>query len=307
VKLVADCASDPPLSATGRALAVRRADDLLYGLGLRALGTSRPLAVAVRHEDAARAIAEACARLEAAVEVVRLPDAWPPKIDGESVAAAELVTATARARSRPQSVYVTVAGAVAQPLVLAAPDDATVESLVAAAGGALDADWVALAGGAPGGRLVERATTLAELDVCERSTLVVLSQGHAAVRRAKTPIADWLLRAASACEGCRVCGEACPVAGLLPHELCTTLTSGRDDGVRLARAVDCIGCGVCDAVCPSALSPRALVGDVRARLLDGKVAAQSTGERSRAPGLEMGLLTLRLGLGPYDRPPAFRI
>ena len=65
--LVADCASDGPLSATRFALAVRRADAVLYGLGLAALGKEpRPkLEIAVRHEDARRAISADVARLSA--------------------------------------------------------------------------------------------------------------------------------------------------------------------------------------------------------------------------------------------------
>ena len=53
--LIGDCASDPPLGATERALATTRADDVVYGLGAAALARGhRAMAVAVA-DAAARA------------------------------------------------------------------------------------------------------------------------------------------------------------------------------------------------------------------------------------------------------------
>src|SRR5581483_4481785 len=116
--------------------------------------------------------------------------------------------------------FVTVAGAVARPSVLAVRAEATVDELVAQAGGATDDAWVALERG---------------------SLLLVLPAAHEQVRRARTPIADWLVRAASACEGCRQCSEACPPAlggaPLRPHEVIWTLATLRDDGVDLQRTL----------------------------------------------------------------------
>ena len=86
-----------------------------------------------------------------------------------------------------------------------------------------------------------------------------------------------------------------------------TLTTGRDDGVEIARALACTACGVCDAVCPSSLSPRALVTSTRDRLRAAVGSAQRAGAVKPVHGLDIGLLTLRLGLGPYDRAPAFRL
>ena len=152
---------------------------------------------------------------------------------------------------------------------------ATLGELVARAGGALDDDWVPIAGGAPAGRLAAREATLAEAGA--PSTVLVLPARHAWVRRLRTSVGDWLWRAASACEGCRACSDACPVR-LDAHALVATLATGRELGTAaLARGdgggpgpvatfVACTGCGVCDAACPAGLSPRALAVDVRERL-----------------------------------------
>jgi ferredoxin len=303
IDLVGDCASDPPLAATARRLAVARADELVYGLGVIALERRhRTLGLAARHADAREALAAAITRLEAKVELIALPDAWPARIVAREVVRAEaLVNAAERARGAFGRAYVTVAGAVRAPAVRAADPLATVEKLVADAGGALDEDWVAVAGGAPGGRLVERATPARELG----SLVLILPAGHEVVRRLRMPVGDWLRRAASACEGCRICSGACPQP-LSPHEIVWTLSTLRDDGTDLTRALHCTGCGLCDAMCPAVLSPRALVVDVRDRFVNGNASASVSvngNANANASGLDVGLLTLRLGLAPYDRAP----
>ena len=307
-ELVGDCASDPPLGATARWLAIARSDEVVYGLGAIGLERrARRLKLAVRHEDAHAALAQAIARLSAKVELVRLPDAWPPMLGAPAVEVRELVAASDRARGRATRTWVTVAGAVERPRVLEVAPDLTATELVAQAGGAAIDDWVAVAGGAPSGRLVERDAIVRE------SLLLILPAAHEVVRRLRTPLADWLLRAASACEGCRVCTDACPPslacresgAVLEPHALLCTLASGRDDGIELGRSLACTGCGLCDAMCPSALSPRALVVDVRDRLRAGGASAKATATGGVvASGLDTALLTRRLGLQRYDRPLA---
>lgn len=300
--LIGDCASDPPLGATQRALAAARADDVVFGLGAVALARKHgTLALAVADEAARAALVGAVGRLGAAVDVVVVADAWPAVTAGardEVLPASALLAVADAARGRRAPEVVSVVGAVAAPAVLACAPAATMAELVARAGGAIDDDWVPIAGGAPAGRLVTRGATLAEAGA--PATVLVLPAGHAQVRRLRTTVGDWLWRAASACEGCRLCSEACP-AGLAAHALVATLASGRDDGTAPAAFVACSGCGVCDAACPAALSPRALAVDVRERLL-GAGAEQKCAATVR-PGIDRSLLTLRLGLQPYDRAP----
>jgi CO dehydrogenase/acetyl-CoA synthase alpha subunit len=155
---------------------------------------------------------------------------------------------------------------------------------------------MAIAGGAPGGRLVERATAIEDVG----SMLLVLPARHEVVRRLRTPTADWLVRAVSTCEGCRLCSDACP-DGVRAHELLWTLATGRDDGLDLLQAASCSGCGVCDVQCPSALSPLRLVTEIRDRL-----GLRAPRVPVRAGGLDLELLTLRLGLSMYAMPQSVR-
>jgi Na+-translocating ferredoxin:NAD+ oxidoreductase RnfC subunit len=301
--VVGDCASDPPLGATARKLACGFADEVIYGLGLVAIArdgaaTKSELAVWVRHDDAEAALRAAIARVGANVEVVRVADAWPasmvsgpPGAGCLKVDAVVLVAAADAARGRAERRFVTVAGAVAAPAVLETTPEVRVDELVARAGGATDDAWVAVAGGAPAGRLVDRDACAAEVG----SLVLVLPTGHPVVQRLRMSTGEWLQRAASACEGCRLCSDACP-AGVRPHDVIWTLVSGRDDGVDLQQTAACTGCAICDVHCPAGLAPARLVGEVRDRM--GLPAPPAIARRS---GLDVDLLTLRLGLAPYTR------
>jgi len=304
--LIGDCASDPPLAATERLLATTRAEDVVLGLGAAALARGhRAMAIAVADAAARAAIERAIAAIGAQVAVVGAEDAWPAVVAGvkDEVLPASLLVAIAeetRAGGRGGAAAATVSlvGAVATPALVRAAGATTMAELVARAGGAADDDWLPIAGGAPAGRLVARDATLAEAGA--PSTVLLLPAGHAEVRRLRTTVADWLWRAASACEGCRACSDACP-ASLGAHALVATLATGREDGTAPAAFVACTGCGVCDAACPARLSPRALAVEVRERLL--RAGAEAAGAATLRPGIDRALLTLRLGLGPYDRAP----
>jgi ferredoxin len=307
--LIGDCASDPPLAATQRTLAAARADDVVYGLGAVALARGhRQLALAVADEGARAALARAIAELGAEVQLIDVADAWPAVAAGakdEVLPASALVAVADEARGRGAAAMVSVVGAVAEPALVACAPSTTMAELAARAGGALDEDWLPIAGGAPAGRLVAREATMAEVGMT--AVVLLLPARHEWVRRLRTTVGDWLWRAASACEGCRACSEGCPV-GLEVKGLVATLVTGREDGTRPAAFVACSGCGVCDAVCPAGLSPRALAVDVRERLARGGVAGTAgTATGTVKEGIDRALLTLRLGLSAYDRQLVVRL
>ncbi len=237
-----------------------------------------------------------------ASRVVRVPAVWPSVgidrdlgidgawvLDGER--ALDLDAAAFHRERAPRRL--TVTGAVRRPGVLRGRF--TVEEALAAAGGTDELAWAALDGGLLGGRLADPEAPV------RSSLLVVLPAAHPHVARARVSLTDWLRRASSACEGCRLCSDACPVAldgvGLLPHEVIWTLVSRRDDATRLAAAAACAGCGVCDSACPSSLSPWALVDAVKARLPTDVTRPARGDVHPEREGRRMGvdLLLLRLG------------
>jgi len=320
--LVADCASDPPLGATSRVLAATRPDEVLIGLAALisdASAAARPTTARVlgRHDEVVDAMRAAVGRLGLEVLVERVADAWPGR---GGTSAASLVQLADRLRGLPRRCYLTVAGAVELPSVLAVEPGVTVAELVKRAGGPSGEDWVAVAGGAPLGRLAERGAVAEELG----ELLLILPAGHEVVRRLRTPLAVWLQRAASVCGGCQACSDACPEwldgAELRPSDLVRALVAGATPSPSVWA---CTGCGLCDALCPTQLSPRALVAAVRAGLSDETIEVAAEDERRRralrfktrtslppgvAPpwspphGLDLALLTTRLGLSLYDRP-----
>jgi len=319
--IVADCASDAPLGATRRVLGTRYADEVLVGFGalVSDAGVQRPsrLQALARHQDVADALTAAVLRLGVNVDVVQVAEAWPGTV---GTSAAALVQIADALRGRPRRSYLTVAGAVEIPSVVAVSPDTPVTELVGLCGGASGDDWVAVAGGAPNGHLVPRDALAGDLG----ELVLILPTGHEVVRRLRTSLSVWLQRAASLCGGCQACSDACPEkldgAELRPSDLVRALVAG---SMPSPSVWSCTGCGLCDALCPGELSPRALVEAVRSRLSDEALALaaeaeqrrRALAEKARVPlppgvmppwspphGLDLHLLTTRLGLAQYDRP-----
>lgn len=312
--VVADLANDPPL---GRALvetALAHPDRIVAAVGAALIAARAARgAVVVRDAAAHKALVAAANALQAsALEVVRLPDAWPiAGLDRELgwkhawvLGADELRQVEAVGLSRvPWPRRITVAGDVARPHTVAleaAGAVPSVEALVEQAGGATALPWAALDGGAWGGRVADPE------EPPRTSLLLVLPARHALVRRAQLSVADQLRRVASACEGCRACTDVCPPfldgRALHPHAIVAALASAKDARNESAAARACLECGVCTAACPSGLDPGRLVGEVKSRL-PAEVALPRRGRAhpdraSRRMGVP--LLLLRAGLAEAD-------
>ena len=204
---------------------------------------------------------------------------------------------------------VAVAGAVARPHVVEAPIGTSLADLVAACGGAEDAGWVAWHNGVLCGQRVTQDHVV-ELDT---RGYVVLPHDHPLVVRSTTPVEDIVSRIGSACEGCRVCTDVCPVylagGNLRPHLVMQSLAAGwqgadgQPEGAVLG-ALECLDCGLCSAACPAMLDPDRGILAVADRLRG--VGVQLTGRftpcpRADRPGRRVSVsrLTDMLGLGKY--------
>ena len=308
--VVVDLANDPPLGRSLAAIAVEESARVVAGIGA-AMIASRARSGVIAVGDAAAHKAIDAALREAGsttVRVERVPDVYPTRgldrdlgchyawiLDGERLLDLEAAAfATARAPRR-----VTVAGAVRTPSVVSVPAGAplAIEQLVAACGGATVEPWLPLDGGAWSGRLADPEAPPAT------ALVLVLAADHALVQRARVSVEDQLRRAASACEGCRLCTDACPVyldgSALAPHQIVASLAQGLDGLAHLAGAAACIHCGVCDATCPATIIPAALVAAVKSRLppmLEAPQRGDSHPDRG-SRRISRELLLLRAGLG----------
>jgi Na+-translocating ferredoxin:NAD+ oxidoreductase RnfC subunit len=285
--LVCVVADGEPLLELRRRIARERPDAVASGLAIaRAAAGAKRVIVVVREDwaDAARALGRALSPdLAEIVRVRAVVGCDDARTLGLAAPGETMVALPVEQIALGGAPGVEIAGAVALPGVY--PAGATLEAMVARAGGATAPAWVAFDGGAAAGRL-----TYPDEQIDQRTrALVVLPVEHGVVRRALLSVADSRRRAAATCSSCGICTAVCPraLAGapLSPH--------------RQLGAADCSGCGLCDAICPVGLSPRALLGGVAA------TAAWAPAHPDRAArGVAIARFTEMLDLSRYDRAQA---
>src|ERR1017187_3927839 len=204
--------------------------------------------------------------------------------------------------------YLTVAGAVANPITVRVPVGISIGEVIAAAGGATVDDFSVLLGG------VMMAKPAAGLNFPITKTtggIVVLPSSHKLMERhqAKWPQIARIGR--SACDQCRFCTEFCPryLLGhpIEPHRAMQTLgfTGGADQMVM--GTLYCCECNLCTMyACPEDLDPKSVCVQgkpvARERGLTFKGAPESVtpnpmAEFRRVP---MKRLIARLGLSGFN-------
>jgi len=223
--------------------------------------------------------------------------------------------------------YVTVTGAVRQPITVRAAIGTPVRELIKAAGG-ISADGddgshvghgdgdgdnttnnVAIIHGGPmmGSLLATLDTPVSKLT----KGLIVLPGDHPLVRKMKQPATAAFSRAASSCCQCRQCTDLCPryLLGhsLAPHMMMRAAGYGLiGDTTAWTTAFLCSECGVCEHfACTASLSPRLLYKTVKNRLAAAGVknphhdaaTPRSAIAEHRVP---TSRLIWRLGLTAYD-------
>jgi len=215
--------------------------------------------------------------------------------------------------------YITVTGAVREPLTTVVPVGTSIEACISLAGGCTVDDPVVLTGGVMMGGVTANLSDPVTKTI---GGLIVLPSDHYLVQR-KTAAKETYTRIGHGqCDQCSLCTELCPryILGypIEPHRVMRTLLMTGEEKQRGSLwAQYCCECNVCSMVaCPEQLDPKNICVDAKAILREnrqGRTEAElETLFREPHPvrkGREIPISTLyrRLGLKPYDRKAEFTI
>lgn len=154
--------------------------------------------------------------------------------------------------------YLTVAGAVANPVTICVPIGTTFEACIAQAGGVTCEEPFALVGGVMMGKL---CTDFSQIVTKTTGGLIVLPRTHMLYGRYA---ADWSQIArigASACDQCSFCTEFCPryLLGhpIEPHKAMRSLCFNEIGEANVIGTDFCCECNLCTMIaCPEDLDPK---------------------------------------------------
>jgi Na+-translocating ferredoxin:NAD+ oxidoreductase RnfC subunit len=154
--------------------------------------------------------------------------------------------------------YLTVAGAVHNPVTLRVPVGISIGECIAAAGGATVPEIAVLMGGSMMGRL---APSLEEPVTKTTGGLIVLPSGHMLIARYRRPWAHADRIGKSACDQCSFCTELCPrhLLGhpIEPHQAMRALMFAPEKDRMIAGTLYCCECNICSLIaCPEDLDPK---------------------------------------------------
>ena len=324
---ILNAAECEPLLHKDKELLRAYGDEVLAGLaaGMQLTGAARGIVgIKGKYEDV---IQQLTPKLPPGVEIKSLHDSYPtgdefilvydclgriippgglPRDVGAVVLNVE--TAMNIARGLPVTrKFLSVAGAVAEPVTLDVPVGVTFAECIALAGGATVDEPVALVGGAMMGRL---AGSLDERVVKTTGGLIVLDASHPLIRRYRN---DWtVIRriGAAACDQCSYCTELCPryLLGhpIEPHKAMRSLGFSQAGEANTIGTLYCCECNLCTMYsCPEDLDPKNVCAENKRRLMKERPAVSFEANANR-PALHLDnrrapikRLITKLGLSAY--------
>lgn len=205
--------------------------------------------------------------------------------------------------------YITVIGAVGQPMTVRVPIGVTLGEVLTLAGGATTPAPCILDGGAMMGDVVGSL----EQPVTKRTKmLLVLPYDHQLAVKRRTPREVFDAQAIAACDQCYMCTDYCPRHAqghaIQPHKLILLLASGVPlTDAQMAGAMLCCECRTCNYACPVHLHPGDIALNIKRDLVrEGmknpwhrSTEVDPYREYRRVP---MTRLVNRLDLAKYDVP-----
>ncbi len=203
--------------------------------------------------------------------------------------------------------YITVTGAVKNPVTLRVPLGVTFREVIEYAGGATIKDYELLCGGPMTGTLTTEANVVTKTS----NAIIVLPADHPVVQKKHANPTISFKRAMSACCQCRMCTDLCPrnMLGhpIEPNRFMRSLTSGvSKDTAAYTGAFFCSSCGLCEMYsCFQNLSPRTLLSVMKGELRKNGVKPPQVEAGPVNPGrdgrrISKNRLIARLGLTEYN-------
>ena len=219
-----------------------------------------------------------------------IPPGGIPLAVGAVVMNVETAMNVARAAEQPVTEkYLSVAGAVAEPVTLRVPLGVTLAECVAAAGGPTIPDPNYIVGGVMMGHLEENHDALVDKTT---GGVVVLADDHVVVRRRRQQWQQIARIGRSACDQCSFCTELCP-RWLLGHPIEPHLAM-RSLGFNLVGEANVIGtefcceCNLCSLYsCPEDLDPKNVCTQNKRRLAAKKKRWENPPFNPQRPELHM--------------------
>jgi len=335
--LIANAAECEPMLYTNQELLRHEAPAFVDGLlaAAQLVGAKRTVvAIKEKYHDAIVAVQAALATAGSpVVEIIRLPDYYPAGDEHAIVAEVTgrivpenglpldvgvvvqnvetLANVSAALQGRPVTLkWVTVTGAVRQPVTLKVPVGTPYALLVQAAGGATVPDWHIV----DGGPLMGKVVTDPNRPITKTTGgVIVLPKAHVLVSRPLLDIAVETRRTRTTCIHCRMCTDLCPryLQGhdLRPHEVMQALALFPLTDKVFDQAWLCCECGICEVwSCPMGLSPRLVLAHLKREFArEGRrypkrpktYKFRTDARYRRIPGKR---LLHRLGLDVYYKP-----
>ncbi len=205
--------------------------------------------------------------------------------------------------------FLTIGGAVADPVTLRVPVGISLGECVSAAGGATVPDPNYLIGGVMMGRLEHDPSIPVDKTV---GGVIVLPSDHPLVRRRRQSFAQISRIGRSACDQCSFCTELCPryLLGhpLEPHRTMRSLGFNRTGEVNVAGTAYCCECNLCTLyACPEDLDPKNVCAENKRRIAVRGRTWDNPPFNPRRPALHlaarkapMGRLMIKLGLRRFS-------
>ena len=185
--------------------------------------------------------------------------------------------------------FVSVAGAVAEPVTLRAPVGITLRECVEAAGGPTISDPNYVVGGVMMGYLEDNQEALVDKTT---GGVLVMPDNHVVVRRRRRDWSQIVRIGRSACDQCSFCTELCPrwLLGhpIEPHRAMRSLEFNLVGESNVIGTAFCCECNLCSMYsCPEDLDPKSVCSQNKRRLMQEKKRWDNPPFNPRRPELHM--------------------